>query len=80
MEQMPQIKLTPQDTTADKMTVLGNLMQVMLAQKHGERYEEFIELHAKTLREALDSHPEFLEKFEKDPSSVLKELEEIVYH
>lgn len=61
-------------------TLIGNMMQVELAERHGESIEDFITKHAGDFREVVDKHPEFLDEFEEDKELALKHVEDIVYH
>ena len=57
-----------------------NMIQIMLAQKHGQDIGAFIGEHAKDVSDYIDSHPDILNKFDNDPDGVLDELDKVVYH
>jgi hypothetical protein len=50
-----------------KRVLLGNQMQAMLAEKHGEQLGNFISDRAEKFREYVNSNAEILEEFENDP-------------
>ncbi len=66
--------------TPDKSVLLTNIIQIELAQLHGESIDAFIERHASDFRNTITAHPELIEKFEQDHDAALQEIEQYVYH
>lgn len=64
----------------DKHILIGNMMQIELAERHDEDLSHFIETRAGTFREIISTHPEYLEEFEADPEGTLKKIEDTIYH
>ncbi len=67
-------------TNQDKAVIIANTMQMELAQLHGETIEDFITKHASDFRNVIDTHPEFIDIFEKDHEKALEEIGDIIYH
>lgn len=59
---------------------LGNQMQAMLAEKHGEQMMEFIGSHAEEFRNYIDNNAEVLEEFKHNPEKALQAVEDFLYH
>jgi hypothetical protein len=59
---------------------LGNQMQAMLAEKHGEPLVDFVDLHAEDFRSYLDKNAEVLEEFKHNPQKALQTVEDSIYH
>ncbi len=57
-----------------------NIIQIMLAERHGESIEDFISKHSEDFGNTVESHPEFLDEFETDKEKALKDIEGIIYH
>ena len=64
----------------DRKVLLGNQMQMGLASLHGEDVGDFIERHAEDFRKFVDTNPDILDKFEKEPEEVLRQVGEVIYH
>ena len=64
----------------DKLVLVGNILQVQLATRHGETFDYFLEHHADDFRKTMDAHPELFVQFETDEEKTLKEIEERIYH
>ncbi len=66
--------------TQNKSVLIANMMQIKLAQLHGESIDSFIEKHSSDFRNIINDHPEFIDDFEKDENKALKEVGDIIYH
>jgi hypothetical protein len=53
---------------------------MMLADRHGEQLDDFINRHAREFRKYVDSHNDILDTFKENPEEALKEIEPILYH
>lgn len=56
-----------------------NLLQVRLAEMHGEDMETFVDKHAENFRKTVNTRPELLQQYGADPEAVLRALDEIIY-
>ena len=69
------------ELSEDHQLLNRNIIQAMLAKKHNEPMEVFaLGEHADKFREFVASHPDILDRFDKDPEEVLEEVDEVVYH
>ena len=80
MEQGPSYQESPLDTPVDKLAVLGNIMQVRLAEIHGEDFGDFLDSHADGFRVYAKEHPEIFEEYKRNPDVTLQEISENIYH
>lgn len=64
----------------ERLVLIGNIIQVQLAERYKESITDFTEKHAKDFRHVLDAHPEYLTRFEHDAEETLQNIEAIIYH
>jgi hypothetical protein len=76
---MERFEFPPQERR-DRIVDIGNLIQLQLAERHGETIENFIEKHAKDFRDVLDAHPEIIEGFDHTTEEMLHRIETVLYH
>ncbi len=72
----------PQEPTNsfEREQVLGNLLQLELAELVGEDAESFIDHKGEQVRRFLDSHLGFLDFFEGHQEEALEQLRQDIYH
>lgn len=56
-----------------------NLLQIQLAEMHGEDLETFSDKHAEDFRRTVSTQPELIQQYNTDPDAVLKALGDIIY-
>lgn len=64
----------------NEKVLLGNQMQMMLAERHGEQMGDFIDHHAEEFRKYVDTNQEILNAFKDNPEEALKTIEPVLYH
>ncbi|MEN9337744.1 MAG: hypothetical protein RIQ41_58 [Candidatus Parcubacteria bacterium] len=72
----------PQEPTNsfEREQVLGNLLQLELAELVGEDVESFIDNKGEQVRVFLSNHPGFLDFFEGHKEEALQEVHKDLYH
>jgi hypothetical protein len=73
-------KLDPQSNLEVVNLQNSNILQIKLAEAHGESLEDFVANHADQFREVIKRQPEFIERFQDDPEGVIREMGSILYH
>jgi hypothetical protein len=79
-EQMQQFMPEPPQTEAERLVGLRNDMQVKLALRNDEEFEEFLDKHALAFKEAVEADQSILDKYAENPDAALEEVEAIIYH
>ena len=65
----------------NEKVLLGNQMQAMLAERHGEQMGDFIENNrAAIFRAYVDNNQDIFNTFKHNPEEALKTIEPILYH
>ena len=64
----------------DRRVILGNLMQTSIAESNGEDISVFIENRAAEFRDIINTHPEYLDSFQKDPEKTIQKVSSLLYH
>jgi hypothetical protein len=59
---------------------LGNQMQEMLAERHGEQMMDFIDNHAEEFRKYVNENDDVLDAFKRNPEEAIKAIEPLLYH